>query len=198
MKKNLLIIAIALLSLGGVAQENETATKTNLLSFSIPRLFMNNFSVQYERILSDHTSMAISGGIILKENRGDSRIGGNGEFQFRMYPAIMREKVFQGVYFAPYANYRYVDIEESYYYYHYYPEPAEEVDRRHEYYSTLGGGIVVGAKIAIMQRVVFSFEVGGGMRYSTGTKEDGRYYDITDYGFTGIAPRADIGLGFFF
>lgn len=196
MKKNLLVIAIALLSLGGVAQEKESAMKNNLVSFSIPRLFMNNFSVQYERILSDHTSMAISGGIILKENRGESRIGGNGEFQFRMYPAIMREKVFQGVYFAPYVNYRYVDMEESNYYY--YPEPAEEVERIHAYYSTFGGGIVVGAKIAIMKRVVFSFEVGGGMRYTTGTKDEDRYYDITDYGFTGIAPRADIGLGFFF
>lgn len=198
MKKSLVMIAITLLSLGVVAQEDEAPVKNNLLSFSIPRLFMNNFSVQYERILSDHTSVAVSGGIILKENRGDSRLGGNAEFQFRMYPSIMREKVFQGVYFAPYVNYRYVDIEESYYYYHYYPEPAEELDRVHEYYSTIGGGIAVGCKIAIMQRVVFSFEVGGGLRYSTGTKDDGRYYDITDYGFTGIAPRADIGLGFFF
>lgn len=52
-----------------------------------------------------------------------------------------------------------------------------------------------GCKVAIVQTVVFTFEVGGGVRYTDAPKGD---YSIFDIEYSGIAPRADITVGVFF
>ncbi|MDD3877802.1 MAG: DUF3575 domain-containing protein [Bacteroidales bacterium] len=194
MRKVISCIVISMLLTGSLfAQTKEASEKNNLFSLSMTRLPLSNFYMGYERMFQNNTSIALNGGLILKDNTTESKIGTNLEFQYRFYSKIRREKVFQGIYFAPYLSYRYVDVEEKYSCY----EDFIWINNAHQIYKTLGAGVGLGCKVAIAQKIVFGFEMGAGVKYSTG-RRDYVDYNIFDYGYTGIAPKADITLGIFF
>lgn len=180
------------------AQTKEPEDRNNLFSFSVTRLFVNNMSYSYERLFN--TSGAyLSAGVIMKDNNQEKQLGGNVEFQFRLYPILHRDKVFQGLYIAPYLTYKYLDVTRDVYYW----DPVNYIEiyqnDQREFYNVMGLGVMVGAKIAISNRLVFTYELGGGLRYSD-NKSNSNYYgdDIFSPSYTGIVPRADISLGYFF
>ncbi len=181
------------------AQNREPEDRNNLFSFSATRLFVNNMSYSYERLLQN-SGIFLSAGVIMKDDNSEKQIGANAEFQFRLYPVLNRDKVFQGLYIAPYLNYKYLD--NTYKVYEWDPVNYMDVyvNDRNEIYNILGFGVMVGTKIAIASRLVFTFELGGGLRYSDNSNNNNYYYsnNIFSPSYTGIIPRADISLGYFF
>ncbi len=191
MKRFILQTVLILLVLSVIAQEKKSAIdKNHLFSVSIPRFALNTFSINYEYLLKNNKGIMLNAGIILKESEGDSKFGGNAELQFRIYPIIMKERVFQGLYFAPYVGYRYVEVEKQTYIY----DPFFEGIKK-DIFKTMGAGVAIGCKVAIVQTVVFTFELGGGIKYTKGPKGN---YSIFDYGYSGITPKTDITVGIFF
>ncbi len=163
----------------------ETKESNNLFSFSIPRLFMSNMMFGYERLFNT-TGLVINAGVTLKDNNSETLTGYNVELQCRLYPAIHRESAFQGIYLAPYVSYKRLDEELNYTF----PGPQKY------YYNDYGVGVLFGLKLAIAQKIVFTYELGGGLKYSDNNR--GSTSNIIKPGYTGIAPKADITLGYFF
>lgn len=180
------------------AQTKEPVERNNVFGFSVTRLFVNNMTYSYERLFNS-TGAYLSAGVIMKDNNQEKQLGGNVEFQFRLYPILHREKVFHGLYVAPFLTYKYLDVTSDQYYW----DPINYIDiylqDQREFYNILGFGVMVGAKIAIANRLVFTYEIGGGLRYSD-NKNNSNYYgsNIFSPSYTGIIPRADISLGYFF
>ncbi len=189
MKKACIFILVVLM-IGQInAQTKEPDERNNLLSVSLTRLFLSNMSFTYERLFNS-SGLAVSGGITLTDNRDMSKTGMNAELQYRVYPNLRKDKSFQGIYLAPYVSYRYLEetFRNNY-------SQDNEFDR--EWYRSYGLGVVFGMKVAIAKRIVFTYELGGGLKLTDGTQKASRY-DIIDPGYTGIVPRADISLGYFF
>ncbi len=204
------IISLSMMLMFGImvfAQQKEAEDKNNLISFSLTNLVANNMTFSYERMFGS-SGLMLSGGITLTDDSYESKLGNNAELQFRLYPNLQRESVFQGFYIGPYASWLYLDEKTTYWDYCGTDDEwltCESSNRN--IYNNFGGGVVVGIKIAIAQKMVFTFESGGGLRYSTGKKPDNNYYNTgisPDYvdqvhpSYTGIAPKMNISFGYFF
>lgn len=178
------------------AQQKEPENRNNLVSVSVSRLFFSNMTLSYERLFQS-TGIAVSGGITLKDDRRETKKGINVELQYRLYPKLNRESAFQGMYLAPYFMYKYLDEtirnDCGYYSETFGCFPTVKKGK----FNAYGMGIVFGMKVAIVRRLVFAFELGGGLRYAEGDRQSGNY-DIVHPGYTGIAPKADISIGYFF
>lgn len=197
MMKFLIITLMSLLFITNVnARQGEPEGKNNLLNISMTRLFLSNMTLSYERLFQS-SGISVSAGITLKDNRNESREGVNFELQYRLYPRLNTESTFQGMYLAPYVMYRFLDRtnrNECGYYsesFGCFPTISKGT------YNIYGVGVVFGMKIAIARKLVFTYELGGGLKYSEGNKQAGSY-DIFHPGYTGVAPKADISLGYFF
>jgi len=192
MKKEILIILLSVIfTFTQLFAQKEASEKNNQVFLSLPRLAISNFSMTYEYLMQNNKGFALTGGVILLDNSSKSKLGGNFEMQYRFYSKLMRENVFQGIYFAPFIGYRYVDVKKEIW------NSLSKTTIQNNYFSTVSGGIAIGCKIAIAQRIVFGFEIGGGVKYTTGNKEK-KDYHIFDYGYSGITPRTDIIFGLFF
>jgi len=193
--RTLIISALMLFfTLSSYAQPKDPFEKNNLFSVSMPNLFLSNLTMSYERLFENNSSAVIKGGLTLKDNVGMSKIGANGEFQYRFHSEIRKDRAFQGVFFGPFLSYRYIDIKDESYDY---INDIYVVKPTHDFFSSAMAGVTVGCKIAIVSTVVFGFEIGGGLKYTTGTRK-AYSYDIFDEGYSGIIPKADITLGIFF
>lgn len=192
MKKLIALIFLSVLMIQVNAQNTEPENRNNLVSFSMTRLFVSTMSFSYERLF-ESSGLMLSAGITLRDNNEETKTGASVELQYRLYPKLMREKVVQGFYIGPYLQYKYLEATDRVYCY----EIIDCIPLQKNQYDSYGIGIAFGMKVAIAQRLVFSYELGGGLKYSVGTQKAGRF-DIFHPGYTGIIPRADISLGYFF
>ncbi len=178
------------------AREDDPENRKNLVSISVTRMFASNMTFSYERLFNS-TGLFVAAGITLKDNWYETKNGMNVDLQYRLYPQINKERTFQGMYLAPYLSYAYLDetIRNDCGYYSEAFGCMLTVEKGT--FNAYGIGVVFGAKIAIAQRLVFTYELGGGLRYSDNNTEN-RSYDILHPGYTGIAPRAEIRFGYFF
>ncbi len=194
--KAIFIVALLVTTLSVQPLQSQTKAqeeRNNTLSLNIPRLFVNTFNISYERMTENNTSAFISGSLTFKDDNYVEKHGWSVELQYRFYSSINRDKIFQGSFVAPYIGNRYIDIRR----YQSGPWPPQNGTKRHEYYNTITGGIVGGFRVAIMQSLVLSFELGGGIRYTTGT-ETKSTQNIMDYGYSGISPKFEFSIGTFF
>lgn len=175
-----------------LAQPKEVEDRRNLVGFSVSQLFVSNLSYSYERLFNNSGFHALAG-VTLKDNDTETQSGVNFELQYRVYPRLNKHKAFQGFYLGPYVSYRYLDDEDTGNRWYSYLDSEPQRD----FYNSFGVGVAFGCKLAIAQRFVFSFELGGGLKYADGTKK-APSYEIFHPGYTGIAPKMDISLGYFF
>lgn len=187
--KKVSVFIIILMIISNISAQKDVEERSNLVSISVARLFLSNMSFTYERLFNS-SGLVVVGGITLTDNDQRTKTGMNAELQYRVYPNLKKEKSYQGAYLAPFVSYRY--LEETSRYSNY---PYNNVNK--DFYRSYGLGVVFGMKIAIAQRLVFTYELGGGLKLTDGTRKAGRF-DFVDPGYTGIVPRADISLGYFF
>lgn len=195
MKKICIIIISLIISSSLFAQEENIVTKrNNEFRISFFQFFMSTFRISYERMFSN-SSIVINGGLTLKQNEFEEKIGGQGELQLRFYAVPAKESSFEGIYTGPYLFYQYLDIKS-------YEDIWEfgissHQERYRDFFTSMGGGIIIGIKIAAAERVTFDFNFGGGVRYTDNPSSNpsNNYNDIFQPGFTGVCPKANFSLG---
>ena len=200
MKKVFITILIIILFISKIncQDDNSSVFYRNEIRTGIFQFFLNTFYLEYEHFISENSSFVISGGITLKKDSYEEVYGGEGGAQFRMYSNnIIRGFDFsntQGLYFAPFLKYRYLDVTDI--------DGAEfsniwEDGPFMNIYNTIGGGVLVGVKFFVLERVSIDLNVGGKIQYTL-TKND----HVPDYGYevfgiayTGVSPSANLTFG---
>lgn len=162
-------------------------------------LFLNTLQIGYERKLKDHNTVAINGGFRLaKEDEKIHRLGGNGEFQYRVNLLYNKEAISSVVkkystfaYFAPYVQYRYEEITDA--------VPAEGgANTQLTTVNSVFGGLGFGMRLtAIENRFFLNAYAGGGLKYAD-VNGDKKYADFFEVGYTGIAPKLSFQIGIAF
>ena len=195
MKKIFIIIISLIISSSLFAQEENIVTKrNNEFRISFFQFFMSTFRLSYERMFNN-SSIVINGGLTLKESEYEEKLGGQGELQLRFYAIPAKESSFEGVYTGPYLSYQYLDISSYENIWEFGMSSYQEKYR--DFYTSVGGGIIIGIKIAAAERVTFDFNFGGGVRYTENSSSNpsNNYSDIFQPGYTGVCPKANFSLG---
>lgn len=163
-------------------------------------LFLNTLQLTYERKLKNHNTFSLMGGFKLsKKDETINRLGGNGEFQYRINLLYNKEAISTIVkkyssfaYFAPFIQYRYEEITDVISF-----EPAS-VEKLNTFVNSYFGGVGFGLRIsAIENRFSMNVFAGGGLKYSNvyGQK---KYENFTEVGYTGISPKFEFQMGIAF
>jgi hypothetical protein len=200
MKKTLLIAILLGTITTLFAQEQLVYPFKNTIKIS-PLSFANNtFLMSYEHGFGKNSGVNLSAGIYYYENNNNtsSTTGYLGELQYRYYFLVNQtknnDKVWNRLFFAPYAFYRQYQVETNYFDYGYNPNNKYTV-------NTYGGGVILGYHLSLYK---FSFEVyaGGGIKLfadDTKTRIMGRFSgDFFNSSHQGIAPKAGLNIGFSF
>lgn len=174
----------------------------NRIYFNMFDFIFSTFSVAYERDIKRNALMVLAGGI-LSESDTKTKKGGMGEIQYRFN--MIDEKAGYDrsafFYFTPYAQFKYIDAEESMEgYTNSYP-----YNTTYTYYSTANlrsynAGAMIGLSLyALKGRFCSSFYAGGGLRY-VDVKGNERLFEnnIFSVGYSGVLPRFgfQLGIGF--
>ncbi len=181
------------------SQDEAPLSYKNTFSFSPLKFTENAFQIGYERYLSDDKSIYLGLGAIYKDEY-EKEEGFLGELHFRydVYRSVRKSSVFS-VFFSPYIQYKYVDINRISYVYDGPQVTTEDVGTTIHAY---GGGVLIGIKLAVVKRLMFDLYLGGGMRRTNdfNKNSDYRYYEnsIWDHGYNGIAPKVGFNVGFRF
>lgn len=174
----------------------------NRVYFNMFDLVYSTFGVAYERDIKRNSLLISAGGILMKNN-SRSRTGGSGEVQYRINlideKAGYENTVF--LYFAPYAQFRYIDEEEkaiAYAYSNSYYASYSYINRAN--LRSYNGGALLGLSLyAMKRRLCFSFFAGGGLRY-VDIRGSEYLFDQTVFsvGYSGVLPRFgfQFGVGF--
>lgn len=193
MKKVSLFLFLALLSVASFAQDEQQKSYKNYISFNPLQFFDNTFAMSYERLISNDQSLSLEAGAIYEEG---IREGFYGELQYRyfIYDDVLWTDNNVKIFFAPYLQYKYVEESTSYWY----DDGIKDTEYK---INSYGAGILTGIKLTIIERLVFDFYIGGGIRRTNDFKAetDEYYYDgVWDAGYNGIAPKAGMRIGFNF
>lgn len=193
MKRTIIILCfVSYLATPSFSQE-DYSSYNNYFHVGFFQFFTGTFYLGYERMVTDKSSLLLSGGVTLVDQSYEKRIGGqaNVEYRFFALKGMDRDNFidFEGVYFAPYAKYKSLnvtDIDE-------YATPQEEKFQ----FETLGAGVLVGIKLTVTDRIFFDFNLGGGVQYEFNEEEDDSYWsgDIFSPGYTGVLPAANFTFG---
>lgn len=182
------------------SQETEQIKKENYFYIGPIDLFLNTIQLSYERKLHNHNTFCLMGGFKLsKKDETINRLGGNGEFQYRINLLYNKEAVSSVVYkyssfayFAPFLQYRYEEITDVI---SFAPAPVETI---RTYVNSYFGGMGFGLRISAMEnRFSMNLFAGGGLKYSNVYGQ--RKYDaFTEIGYTGISPKIGFQMGIAF
>lgn len=204
MKKLLFTLLLGSMGFGNtsVAQENSpelSVEKKNFFYIAPLDLIFNTIQIGYERKLKNNNSIALNGGFKLsKKNEIIHRLGGNGEFQYRInlrynknnYNSFIKNHSTY-TYFAPFIQYRYEEITDAF------PDSKDVsiVNKENTYVNSSFAGFGFGVRVSALEnRFSLNLFAGGGMKYSD-VKGDKSYADFTEVGYTGIAPKISFQIG---
>ncbi len=198
MKKAIVICLNLILFLPTFSQEELPGLRKNNYFYIGPvDLVFNTVELGYERKLKNHNSIVFLGGFKLsKRDNYFNRMGGNGEFQYRINLHYNKETISGLVkkystfaYFAPFFQYRYEDITDV---------TGSDIngdEYTHTIVNSGFAGLGFGFRLtALENRFCANFFAGGGMKYSDVSGLN-RYTDFFEVGYTGIAPKFGIELG---
>jgi hypothetical protein len=178
--------------------DTSTVFYNNEIRTGIFQFFLNTFYMEYEHFISHNASYVALGGMTLKKDSYEEVFGGEGGAQFRLYSNnIIRGFNFsntQGIYFAPFVKYRYLDVTDI--------DGAEfsgiwEDGPYKNVYNTVGGGVLIGAKFYILERVSIDINVGGKMQYTFTENEivPDYAYEVFGIAYTGVSPAGNFTFG---
>ncbi|MEI8137728.1 MAG: hypothetical protein WCH21_10430 [Bacteroidota bacterium] len=204
MKNNIFIFLVSFgFITNSFAQENaqnNQKKKDNYFYVGPLDLFLNTLQMGYERKLKNHNTIALIGGFKLsKKDEIINRLGGTGEFQYRVNLLYNKEALSSVVkkystfaYFAPYLQYRYEEITDRV------PTDISISEKEITIVNSGFAGLGFGFRLtALENRFCLNVYAGGGLKYSdvSGNK---KYADFTEVGYTGIAPKLSFQIGIAF
>lgn len=163
-------------------------------------LFLNTIQIGYERKLKNHNTIALNGGFKLsKKDEIVHRLGGNGEFQYRINLLYNKEALSAitnrhstYTYFAPFVQYRYEEITDIV------SNDITTTVRENTFVNSGFAGLGFGVRLtALENRFCLNIYAGGGMKYSD-VQGNKKYADFFEVGYTGIAPKVSFQIGITF
>jgi hypothetical protein len=165
------------------------------------QFFLNTFFLEYEHIFPNNTGLVVQGGMSLKKNSFEEIYGGEGGLQFRLYTNNMAKDIvvlkFQNAYFGPLIKYKYLEVTDM--------DGAYVNNIWHEgtlenTYNTFAGGVIIGFKLSMLERITLDFNIGGGIQFTQESSDDvpDYAYDIFGVAYTGVTPIANFTFGFKF
>lgn len=199
MKKIIFALLIISASISNChAQESLPKKRDNCFYIGPFDLFLNTLQLGYERKLKNHNTIAITGAFKLsKKDEMINRLGGSGEFQYRVNLLYNKEALSSVVkkhstfaYFAPYLQYRYEEITDKI--------SGDALKNQNTFVNSGFGGFGFGLRLtALENRFCMNAFAGGGLKYSD-VNGDKKYADFMQVGYTGIAPKVSFQIGIVF
>lgn len=180
--------------------DGKTIKRNNFFYVSPFDLFLNTIQVGYERKFKNHNTFVLNGGFKLsKKDEIVNRLGGNGEFQYRVNLLYNKEAVSSLMkehstfaYFAPFFQYRYEEISDEV------PVDSEKSRKQTTYVNSSFAGFGFGIRLSALEnRFSMNAFAGGGLKYSD-VLGDKKYADFIEVGYTGIAPKVSFQIGISF
>ena len=104
---------------------------------------------------------------------------------------------FQNAYFGPFVKYKYLevtDLDGAYINNTWYDGILSNT------YNTFAGGVLIGFKLSMLERITLDFNIGGGIQFTQEASDDvpDYAYDIFGVAYTGVTPSANFTFGFKF
>ncbi len=208
------LIAVCLLASGSCFAQDKAEDEiihSNFIYGSPFGIFVNRFTLSMEHNLPSHNSFMVTGSLSLSDNLEKSERGGGGEFQYRvnMSKHPDRSSKYSFFYFAPYMQYRYMDVIDGQYGNIYFANNNGTYASHYSYYNeqriihSVSGGLLLGIRLTNKSnRLSFDLFAGGGMKYSDVSYKNhqetysyARNYSMFDAGYTGVVPRGGFQVG---
>src|SRR3989339_2033337 len=194
MKTSIFIILLAASTMLGVAQETTPVYK-NEVRLNFIQLFRNTFQVDYERAITEKSSLVISGGLIYKKTDNLDVLGGVGEVQYRINRIYISKNEKNErkltVYAGPFTKFKY--HEDEYNHFVWVTQGNYVPSLKTDYYSTLSVGGLVGLKFSLLKYIFIDMNFGGCVKFSE--TNAGRSENIFQDSYSGIAPAGNISFG---
>lgn len=174
-------------------QNNNDDAYKNYFHVGFFQFFSGTFYVGYERMLNEKTSLLLSSGLTLVDQSYEERIGWQGNVEYRFFALSGTDNdsffEFDGVYFGPYVKYKNLNVTEI--------DDSGTTEDENFKFQTVAGGVLVGVKITVTDRISFDFNLGGGIQYEFSDEENNNYWsgDIFSPGYTGVLPAANFTFG---
>ena len=203
--KNIIIISCFLLFAMVTMSQDFTSERIepypNEIRVGFFQFFLNTFFIEYEHLFPNSTGLVLQGGLSLKKNQIEEIYGGQTGIQYRLYTKNMAKDIvvlkFQNAYFGPYVKYKYLEVTDL---------DGAYVDNLwnegilQNTYSTFAGGVIIGFKLSMLERITLDFNIGGGIQFTQEANDDvpDYAYDIFGVAYTGVTPSANFTFGFKF
>lgn len=180
--------------------QNTGMKKDNFFYVAPLDLFLNTIQVGYERKLKNHNTIAFNAGFKLsKKDEIVNRLGGSGEFQYRINLLYNKETLGSIVkkhsaftYFAPFVQYRYEEITDLV------STDISTIQQENTFVNSGFVGLGFGMKLTGLEnRFSLNIYAGGGLKYSD-VNGNNKYDDFFEVGYTGIAPKVSFQIGITF
>lgn len=178
------------------SQDNSPRPLDNYFHVGFFQFFTGTFYLGYERMVNEKSSLLLSGGVTLVDQSYEERIGGQANIEYRFFALKGSSNDFfidfDGVYLGPYLKYKNLnvtDIDE-------YASGGPLEEKYH--FETVGGGVLVGIKLTVTDRIFFDFNLGGGIQYEFNEDNTSDSYwsgDIFSPGYTGVLPAGNFTFG---
>ncbi|MBN2613264.1 MAG: hypothetical protein JXB00_17050 [Bacteroidales bacterium] len=207
MKKILMITGFIILALYARPQDgSQNLTKDinlypNEIRVGFFQFFLNTFYLEYEHFFPNNTGLVVEGGMSLRKNSYEEIFGGQGGLQFRLYTNNLNRDLvalrFDRAYFGPYFKLKYLDVTDL---------DGADINNItipgiiQNTYTTFAGGIVVGIKLSMLERITLDFNIGGGIQFTDESEDQvpDYAYDVFGVAYTGVTPVANFTFGFKF
>ena len=167
----------------------------NVFHFSPIHLLGSQFKIGYERLFNEKaSSIMLLAGVILKENGNDTRNGASTELHLRL--SVLHQRFPNSsisLFSGPFIKYKYIDKnkEELINWW------DSETTMVNSTVKTATGGVMMGLRLVILDRISFNFHIGGGVKYSE-SSDGSEENSIFDAAYTGIVPEGGFLIGFKF
>jgi hypothetical protein len=179
----------------------KTEPYANEIRVGFFQFFLNTFFLEYEHMFPNSTGLVLQGGLSLKKNSFEEIYGGQGGIQYRLYTKNLAKDIvvlkFQNAYFGPYVKYKYLEVTDL--------DGAYVNSVWHEgvlenTYNTFAGGVLIGFKLSMLERITLDFNIGGGIQFTQEANDNvpDVAYDIFGVAYTGVTPNANFTFGFKF
>lgn len=215
MKKTFLNLLLILVLTPFVHSQESTAIQyeMNVLKFNPAVFSQAQFSLSYERYFSNRkSSITINPAVTLLDNRSKSINGIQVVAQYRFYVSHLNKSngrlLFNMENFGFYTGLYVLGQQYNEDFKRDYWDPVNQEGSLRDYRKEITayeGGALLGIQIDITKRIVFDFNVGGGVRYTdyTNTYEAdmGDYYEeysVLDPEYQGVKPKGELLLGITF
>ena len=204
MKKIIIISGFLLFAIVTMSQDftsERIEPYPNEIRVGFFQFFLNTFFIEYEHLFPNSTGLVLQGGLSLKKNQIEEIYGGQTGIQYRLYTKNMAKDIvvlkFQNAYFGPYVKYKYLEVTDL---------DGAYVDNLwnegilQNTYSTFAGGVIIGFKLSMLERITLDFNIGGGIQFTQEANDDvpDYAYDIFGVAYTGVTPSANFTFGFKF